>query len=452
MSRLAAGCVKLRTGRGFGCGRGVSYDERVKLVRLLYLVPAGLLLAQPAADPVGTARKAVDLLLGAKYADLFQMFSPDMQKAVPEAQLAKIGAQFQGWGAVGNLGQAEPRRAGVNTVVVISATWPTQSIKFQFAVNHAGQIAGMVFLPGEGAWQHPAYSKPDSFHERELTVGEGDWPLPATLTVPNGNGPFPAVVLVHGSGPNDRDETVFANKPFKDLAEGLASRGIAVLRYEKRTRQYRSKMAGMAGLTVQQETVDDALKAVALLRQQKEINGQRIFVLGHSMGGYLAPRIAEQDGKLAGILILAGNARPLEDVILEQLAAAGAKANQIESVKAQVARIKGLERADADAPPLLNLPVSYWLDLKGYDPVEEAKKLPIRVLILQGERDFQVSMKDFELWKAGLAGRKEVTVESYPALNHLFIAGEGKSSEAEYRKPGHVAPEVIERIAKWIAS
>jgi dienelactone hydrolase len=425
-----------------------GYDKRVKLLRVICFLAPGLLLAQPAADPVSTARKAVDLLLGEKYPDLFQMFSPDMQKSIPEAQLAKIGAQCKNWGALESLGQAESRRAGLNTVVIIPGKFASQNINFQLAVNRAGQLAGMVFLPGESVWQHPPYSKPDSFRERQLTIGVGDWPLPAILTLPNGNGPFPGVVLVHGSGPNDRDETVFANKPFKDLAEGLASRGIAVLRYEKRTRQYQSKMAGMARLTVQEETVDDAAKAAVLLRQQKEVNPEKIYVLGHSMGGYLAPRIATEDGKLAGIIILAGHARPLEDLILEQVAESGSK--QLETAKIQVARIKALEDADSDAPPILNLPVSYWLDLKGYDPVAVAKKLSLRILVIQGERDFQVPMKDYELWKSGLAGKRDATFQSFPTLNHLFVPGEGKSSEAEYRKPGHVAPEVIDLIAKWI--
>jgi fermentation-respiration switch protein FrsA (DUF1100 family) len=96
--------------------------------------------------------------------------------------------------------------------------------------------------------------------------------------------------------------------------------------------------------------------------------------------------------------------------------------------------------------------VPYLLDLKSYDPVATAKKLTIPMLILQGERDFQTSMNDFNAWKTGLAARKDVTFHSFPALNHLFITGEGKSTEAEYRKPGHVEPEVIEEIAKWVSA
>jgi dienelactone hydrolase len=309
----------------------------------------------------------------------------------------------------------------------------------------------MFFLPGEVAWNRPAYSKPDSFRERDVTVGEGQWKLPGTLTVPAGQGPFPAIVLVHGSGPNDRDETVGGSKVFKDLAEGLASRGVVVLRYEKRTRQYSAAMAGLASFTVEDEAVEDAVKGAALLRAQPEVNPKRVFVLGHSLGGYLAPRIAEEDGKLAGLVILAGAARPMEDAVVDQAEYLGVSADNLKTVKAVAAKIKTLEPGDEDSPPVMGAPVAYWLDLKGYDPAALAKKLALPMLILQGDRDFQVTMKDFALWKAAVGANKAVTMRAYPALNHLFVAGEGKSTEAEYRKPGHVAPEVIDDIAKFVA-
>jgi alpha-beta hydrolase superfamily lysophospholipase len=125
-------------------------------------------------------------------------------------------------------------------------------------------------------------------------------------------------------------------------------------------------------------------------------------------------------------------------------------AQQMERVKQQVARIKKLEPGDSDLPPQLGFPVAYWLDLKGYDPAGEAKKLAIPILILQGGRDFQVGAAEFEAWKTALKGRNDVTAKSYPTLNHLFVAGEGKSNELEYRKPGHVSVEVIDDIAKFV--
>lgn len=411
----------------------------------------GLLMAQTAPDPAAAARKGLDLLLAGKYSDLFQMFSPELQKAIPEDALAKIGGtQVKPLGPAEKVGDSAVRKAGPNTVVTIPVKFANQGVNFVFAINAAGQLYIMNMQPGEVTWQHPPYSKPGSFREREVTVGEADWKLPGTFSVPSGNGPFAAIVLVQDSGPYDRDETVGGAKVFKDLAEGLASRGIAVLRYEKRTKQYSARMAGMGATTVQEETVDDAVAATGFLRTQKEAVPNRVYVLGHGLGGFVAPRIAEDDGKLAGLAILAGNVRPLEDLMVERSEYQGVTGQQLESIKLLAARVKGLEPGDGDAPPILGMKVSYLLDLKGYDPSATAKKLTIPMLILQGERDFQVTLRDFALWKAALGSRKDVALHSYPALNHLFIAGEGKSTEAEYRKPGHVAAEVIDEIAKWV--
>jgi hypothetical protein len=254
---------------------------------------------------------------------------------------------------------------------------------------------------------------------------------------------------------------VGANRPFRDLAEGLASRGIVVLRYEKRTRQYAAKMSLLTEVTVQQETVEDALAAAALLRARPEVAPVRVCVLGHSLGGYVIPRIARQDPKLAGVIILAGNARPLEDLILEQTtylfslqAPPSQEQQQLEQLKQVAQRVKTLKPGSnvpaKDLP--FGVPASYWLDLQGYDPATQARSLKLPMLILQGERDYQVTMADFARWREALKDRQNITLRSYPALNHLFQSGEGKSIPAEYLKPGHIAPEVITDLATWIAA
>jgi dienelactone hydrolase len=421
----------------------------VKLLAIVSCLTAGLLLAQPAADPAATARKALDSLLGARYSELTPLFTPEMQKAFPDAEMAKLGAQIKGFGAVGKIGAPAATPAGANTIVVIPVEFANQTINFRFVVNAKGLVAGMFAIPATTPWQRPAYSNPASFHEKAVTIGDDEWKLPGTLTLPNGNGPFPAVVLVHGSGPSDRDETVGGTKVFRDLAEGLASRGIAVLRYDKRTYVYAPKIKGMRDFTINEETVDDAVQAAAFLKKQPEVNPQKVFLLGHSLGGYMAPRIADEE-KFAGLIFLAANARPLEDLMVDQAEYLKMPASDIAGIKAQAKRIKALEPGDADAPRLLQIPPSYWLDLKDYDPVAAAKKAAVPMLFLQGDRDFQVTAKDLALWKAGLGGRKDVTFRTYPTLNHLFVAGEGPGTEAEYRKPGHVAPEVLDEIAKWM--
>lgn len=304
----------------------------------------------------------------------------------------------------------------------------------------------------------PPYAKPDTFDESDVTVGSGEWALPGTLTMPKGTGPFPALVLVHGSGPGNRDEGYGPNKPFRDLAWGLASQGIAVLRYDKRTLVYGAKMVKLLDtLTVKEEFIDDALAAVTLLRNTPGIDPKRIFVLGHSEGGMVLPRIGAADKDIAGLIVMAGNTRPFEDLFVAQvkyLAAVDGTVTdqeqaQIDAAEKQVEAIKALKPGAKDV--ILGGGAAYWLDLRNYDPVKVAQTLTQPMLILQGERDYQVTFKeDFQGWKQGLAGRKDVTFKSYPALNHLFLAGEGQSTPEEYSHPGHIPEAVISDIATWI--
>ena len=265
-------------------------------------------------------------------------------------------------------------------------------------------------------------------------------------------------MLVPGPGPNNRDEEIYSNRIFRDIAEGLASRGIAVLRYDKRTYTYGDKMGDMA-FTIEQELVEDAVRAVDLMRHQPEVAANRVYLLGHSLGGYAAPRIAARDGKLAGIIFLAANARPIEDVALDQNEyiahlngdpPAQLQA-RLDAFKAEVARVKTIEPGKPVPQIVMGLPGVYLLDLKGYNPAAQAKQLTIPLLFLQGGRDFQVTSKDFEIWKTTLAGKTNAQFKEYPALNDLFISGNGKPGPSDYLKQGNVDPSVIDDIATWIA-
>jgi hypothetical protein len=337
-------------------------------------------------------------------------------------------------------------KAALNMLVVIDVT--------------TGKISGLFFQPNQdaqsGQYQSPAYVDATKFEEREVTFGAEPWSLPGTLALPKGDGPFPAVVLVHGSGPNDRNETIGPNKPFKDIAQGLASQGIAVLRYDKRTKVYQTEVVQDKNFTAKEETVDDAVAAVEFLRPQPQIDPQKIFVVGHSLGGYLAPRIGMADPDIAGLIIMAGLTRHLEDVMLEQtryiLEGDGALSaddqTKISELQQQVNAVKALTAQSTEA--VLGGPASYGLDLKDYRPTERARGLKMPLLIMQGERDYQVTLQDFKNWQDALSGQANVTLKSYPDLNHLFIAGEGKSFPAEYEIPGNVAPEVVRDIVSWI--
>ncbi len=234
-----------------------------------------------------------------------------------------------------------------------------------------------------------------------------------------------------------------------------------MLRYEKRTKQHQIMMALVSSsITVKEETIEDAVAAVEVLANHRKIDPKQIFVLGHSLGGMLVPRIGKAKDTIAGFIILAGSTRPLEDLILEQtkyLVSLVGKLTEEEQKKVrdlerQVARVKSpdLSAATPKSELPFGAPASYFLDLRGYDPAKEAKDLRKPMLILQGERDYQATMEDFANWKKALASRKDVRLMSYPKLNHLFTEGEGKSRPEEYARPGNVAAVVIEDSAKWI--
>ncbi|AVM53721.1 hypothetical protein JN06_00283 [Bacteroides zoogleoformans] len=278
--------------------------------------------------------------------------------------------------------------------------------------------------------------------EREITVGADGFELPGTLTLPvfaSKQRKVPCVVLIHGSGPNDRDETIGPNKPFRDLARGLAERGIAVIRYDKRTKVYgaNSVPAGRA-LDYDTETVDDALSALRRAEGLPEIATDSIFVSGHSLGGMLAPRIAQKSDIPAGIVILSGPARPLDVSLKEQLAYIASLTGTKVDVQEQADKLMAAQ------------PRSYWDFAETYRPVETAAGLTLPILVLQGERDYQVTMEDFALWRSGLLHRKNAFFKSYPRLNHLMQEGSGKATPFEYNRASPVAAYVMDDIASFV--
>lgn len=418
------------------------------------------------AAPEARAAGLVSALAEGRFEDARADFNERMGERLPAERLRAawtgLTEQMGPFRAVQRF-QAFPGSNGA-TVVVAHVSFEKAPFEIRVTVEPGGRVSGLFFAPpatAAVAGPPPPYADTTAFTERAVSVGGGEWSLGGTLAVPRGAGPFPAVVLVHGSGPHDRDAVVGGTRVFRDLAWGLASRGVVVLRYDKRTRAHPGKVAALGdSLTVQHETVDDAVAALAALRAAPEVDGGKVFVLGHSLGAMVAPRIAAADGRVAGLVLLAAPARPLEDVVLDQidyLAARGAQPGAVERARAQAARVKspGLSRSTPADSLLLGLPASYWLDLREYDAVQSALCLRLPLLVLQGERDYQVTRSDYNVWRRAVGGRSRGRNPSmfqlYPELNHLFVAGTGPSSPDEYARPGYVAPAVVDDVAAWIA-
>jgi uncharacterized protein len=256
-------------------------------------------------------------------------------------------------------------------------------------------------------------------------------------------------VLLAGSGPNDRDETIGPNHVFKDLAEGLSTRGIVVLRYDKRTYAY--KTLDPQTTTVKEEVIDDGVAAVKLLRERPEVARDRIFVLGHSLGAMLAPEVAKQSSPIAGIVMLAPVGRKLPLVVVQQMRYLGqASPDELAKLERQADEISAHKMPAAQF--FFGAPASYYYDLDARDEVALARTLDVPILILHGGRDYQVTDEDIRNWQTGLKGDAKVQVKTFPSLNHLFIVGAGKPGPAEYETPGHVDGAVIGAIATFIAN
>jgi len=442
----------------------------VWLAALVVVVSCTCFAQEPAGErtPVSIAKEIVQKIASGQFDSVEAQYMPEVTAVLTPGRLAGAWANLlEQEGSFDSIASATSGKLQTYDVVLLVCKFQKGLIDVQIALSPEGKIGGIHFGPHREPlppWTAPTYAKPDSFAEQPLTLVNGKYQLPGILAVPKGNGPFAAVVLVHGSGPHDQDETVAANKPFEDLAWGLASRGVAVYRYVKRTQKYGLQSSeDPAKLTVDEETVSDARAAVALLAKQSKIDPQRIFVVGHSLGAYLAPRIATGDAQIAGIVMMAANTQPMEQLMVEEVryilangpAPTPDEQKQAAAIEESAKKIESPDLKPGDTVNVFSgpMPASYWLDLRDYHPVAVAQALKIPILILQGGRDFQVPpATNFEEWKKAFSTSKNVTFKFYPSLNHIFIAGTGPSLPQEYEKLGHVDEQVVIDIAAWISS
>lgn len=437
------------------------------LAIVLVAAPATCLAATTSEACMANSKASLDAMVHADNVAAGKGFSAATAKALPPKKIGQTWAEVQQmFGTYRSHGAPRRQIFQGKPVVVTRVTFANGPLDFVVGRDASNQIT-MFYLLKPSVVEAPARiearTEAGGTRVEPLAVPSPDGPLRGALTLPAGLGPFPAVVLVQGSGAHDLDETIGPNKPFRDIAEGLARAGIASLRYDKRTFDYGLKAAANPDFTIDDEVTDDALTALRLLAKQKQVDPRRVFVLGHSLGAQMAPRIAARDPKLAGAIMLAAPAQPLLDVFAEQIREGEERAGK---TKAQIAKAGQpivaeqalLAKADLQHPPKgmsyaipgAPVPQVYQLSLYDYHQVAVAQSLSLPMLILQGGDDFQVSPKsDFDTWKTSLAGKSNVTFHLFPGLSHLFMPGPARSP-ADYAKPTHVDPAVIREIANWI--
>jgi dienelactone hydrolase len=445
----------------------LSLKQHMKkhLLFLIFSVLSTIVLAQKPTPHIKMAVQVLEQLNNKEYAKIIANCDSSVLSKIDASKLEQVWT-----GLLGQLGPVkktgEPvlmEKEGVGYVDQL-CEFEKVSLVFRLGFNKSNKINTLLFLPAppKENYREPSYCLKDRFEEKEIVVRTGTFELPGTFTFPKTEKKFPVVILVHGSGPNGRDESIGSIKVFKDLAYGLASSGVGVIRYDKRTSVYGTKSAAdIDSITVKEEVTDDVASAVKLAKTLPGVDTTKIFLIGHSLGAMLMPRIATDIPGLAGVVMMAGNARPLEDVYLDQVIYlqnldknfTEEERKTLGEVKLQCLRVKklghGFSPAASELP--LNINAKYWRDLNNYKQTQVAGALTLPILILQGQRDYQVTMTDYNLWDKELFSKKNVTLHSYPKLNHAFTEGEGvKSSPGEYEIPANVPEYVIKDILSFI--
>ena len=338
--------------------------------------------------------------------------------------------------------------------------------------QHTSATPAVPATPAKAGAGDADATLPAGIAARDVVFRNGDVQLAGTLTfpkpqVPRGSGAegtpaqtrrLPTAILVHGSGPQDRNENspVLATNIFRDIAHYLSARGVAVLRYDKRGI---GQSTGNAEQTSMSDLVSDIKAAVAFVRSQPEVDPRRVVLIGHSEGGILAPMVAAADPEIAGVILLAGAARPLDKIITDQVVylnrLAGATDQEVQEALNEQEKFYALVRSRADWGEVggQRVYLKWFREHFQHDPSATIAQVKAPVLILQGEKDFQVPRGEAVALGEALdkAGHRDHKVVIFPNLDHLFMYVEGASTMESYlEKERHIEPVALQAIGDWL--
>ena len=308
------------------------------------------------------------------------------------------------------------------------------------------------------------YSLPEGLTEREVVIGEGtDYPLNGTLTYPTDGENLPVAVLIHGVGNNDRNEEALNTKMFRDIANGLAEQGIAVLRYDKRTFSYpeAQTLTDPYTLSIDFIAVEDAARAVELVRGLEMVDPEQVWLIGHDLGALILPRIDKQ-ADVTGFVLMNTTSRKWSDAAYEQLTRYGMNGMETETVRYLKPLVEGeykeIQKIDSmKEEDLTNIFLSqygyYWKDLNSEDYPAEYAASGKPILVMQGGADYQILPDpDYTGWQEILSGKPNAQCKLYDGLNHMMMKVEGPFTDVtkQYLRPLHVDAQAISDMAAFI--
>ncbi|MEK6676124.1 MAG: DUF3887 domain-containing protein [Planctomycetota bacterium] len=410
-------------------------------------------------DAIRTATQFMQHVADGQYKEACDMFHGHLRQTMSQTELESMWvAESRSLGPFVGLGPANVITKEGEVAVQIQCAWQKAPRTLIVTLNQDKKIVGVQWVPHEDPAKAPQWTQPPvppSVKELEVTVGKEPWLLPGTLTLPANTAVRAGIVFIHDSGPQNRDGNTGVNTPFRDLAHGLGGKGIATLRYEKRTRQFPEKMAEKP-YTAKEEFIEDGLEALRAIRERPELEAVHIYLAGFGRGATHTPEIAERDGQVAGMILLGPSGRSTEESLQDQLdygetlyGDPGAK-EMISQIREKLHALRTRTLGADDN--LYGLPNTYWYDLCDRDaeiPIQKAASFPGRILVVNCGRDYGANLEDHRLWQLGLSKHPDATFKFFEDLNRAFGKGKSKATPMEYFGPRPVDPAVIGLIGGW---
>lgn len=385
-------------------------------------------------------------------------YDSNMQKAMSTTDMMKtVIYKNKTSGTLEDIMEAYVISYGPYQYVFVPINCSFINYNIQIVFDGKQNILGFSYVAYEDKKSNKDLEKPETMIETEYTFESNGYTLKGTLTTPTEGNNWPVVLLVQGAGPSDRDESIYMNKPFQNIAWGLAEKGIASFRYDKRSYLYTEIFNKNQENTVYDEIIEDVVAAAKLIQNMENVDSEKIYILGHSLGGYVLPRIAEEFEEAVGFIFMSAPATHIrnhilsiyEAIVIEDGKVSNREQQVLNSIRKEVLLLGTPDEIPEDRK-ILGYYKDYWLDLAYYEPIETARNITVPVMVLQGMRDYQVSITHFDIWKENFEVYNNWSFKSYETLNHFMMEGTGISNSFEYKIKSKVSNEVIDDIVDFV--
>ncbi len=418
-------------------------------------------------SPVGYATESDIALTTAenltkhKFSKVYKSFDKKVKKQISKPALEKLWIDKEkGLGEYKSIGKITTTTVQGFRKSTIQIKYENGQFELTLYLTKKNKIAGLSF-------SIPEYSPPPEavnkvFGREKIIVQTDTFKMKGELLLPEDCNQCPVVIILQGSGPSNMDGSnpTNPNRPYLDLAYGFALSGIASIRFDKRTYTYGKNAMPEGKVSLESEYIEDALSAIKLAKSYPFLDSTKIAIVGHSLGAYSAPLIAARDTSLSGIVVLSGPVRPVFEVIPDQYEFLLQLDNKytddekalVDSMRQEVLLIQKKPSTVKELKHLgTNAMLPYYDYMINYNPIDTIKKLDCKVLIAQGNRDYQVRYdQEYNRYFNSLNTYDHVSFKLFEGLNHLLMFGTKPSTPSEYYVPGNVDEQVTKYIAEWM--